>query len=544
MATPNRIHPVRFNLETQCGVRDARFEQIVQVGDPTQFQMLLDVCAAEKNMVINGGFNNPSPSPWVQNGGAWTYSWTQGEYTHQGTGTSGSIYQLFDVNNGVLMRVEFTMRINGGGSASVIAGAGTWLEGFTESGTYVRYINAFNWSSFALWVLAGDDVTFSNVSAYPINTNFTVRIIDIDDNEVFSFNAVDDPAYFVFAQDSMTVTYNWKGLPDGCYRIEVADPCDCGQGGFVAMDFVTVQNQWLYNYGSWVIENGVAAFDSLSAGLKTVSIENFGCRYVTYRVTYEIVGISAGVSVGAYIGNNFTGAPAHTTDGVKVDIITTSAFSTGYAFQFRATATGVGQTFSIINLKVEAVDLDYGFTSVPFQLYQNAPCSVCISGCCNNDVLGTRFIGTGFRPFIRLRAMYGQGHYLSKEEMEERSTGFKGIYYFRNREIRLLKYAAPKYVHDFMANIRAYDHCWIDDDSVQYEGDGYPKPEYVDDFNFADVTLEVSDKTQLIEKRTPNNNVKSCSKDGQGVRLIADGQSGWAGGFLITTERKEKLVTG
>jgi hypothetical protein len=128
--------------------------------------------------------------------------------------------------------------------------------------------------------------------------------------------------------------------------------------------------------------------------------------------------------------------------------------------------------------------------------------------------------------------------------MEERSTGFKGIYYFRSREIRLLKYAVPRYLHDFMANIRAYDHCWIDSDYVQFEGDAYDKPNYVEDFDYADVTLEVSDKVQLIEKRTPNNKIRTCVADGQGIDLLVDSPSGWAGGYVLSNERKEKLTTG
>ena len=123
----------------------------------------------------------------------------------------------------------------------------------------------------------------------------------------------------------MTVSYDWNDelgecLPNGCYYIEVSEPCDCGSGGFVAEDFITVQNQWDGNNGGWQFNGtGNAIYDG-SPSPDSIWVENVVCAGEDYEVTYTLSAMNAGnefqVRIGAQLGIN------RTTDGTFTETIT------------------------------------------------------------------------------------------------------------------------------------------------------------------------------------------------------------------------------
>lgn len=543
MAQTIDIHPVRFGHELNCGIRNGGYTQIVQCGDVTQFQIQMEECSSELNLVSNPDFTDGTPSPWVQNGAAsWVYSSGSGTYQKNGDG-AGYIEQSFNVADGVLVKLTFEIEVISD-DVTVICGstpATAYIETFDSSGTYTRYIVADDWQSIIFYgFAASSSFVLSYVNVTAINTNYSVRIVNsLTGSEVRELNPIDDSDYFNFNGNNLTFTYDWldddlECLPDGCYYFEVSEPCDCGSGGFVAEDFITVQNQWQGVGVAWSFNGtGTAIYDGTTSP-DDIYVDNVVCAGEQYEVSYTLAAMNAGnefqVRLGAQLGLN------RTTNGSFTETITASG-SLLTEVMLIGRDTGGGGAFQVTNFSIRKLVRNYSLKSNLFRLWQEAPCSILLRVCNDEDSMQADFVETGFSPRIRLEAKFGQAQYRSTFKDYENSIGRMSNYYYRGRKKFTLTFAAAEYVHDFIAHLKGYDHVFIDEVEYAVESEDY-NPQYVENYDYASVSVELSLKESLIEKRKCTSTESVCSSDGQEVELLAET------GVPIESEDGTKLLTG
>jgi hypothetical protein len=498
--------------------------------------MLLDICLSERNLLLNGDFIDPTSAPWTLTG-LWSYSAPAGTLTKL-VGAWSTGYQISPVANGTLVRITVDVEVY---EQAVLLQFGTQLEVVNQTGVYTFWAVADSLLSVGFVGNSDSSFKLKELTMTAINTNFVVEVIDVDDVVVFTFNSVDDPAYFNFQGGFMTCSYDWldgdgECLPDGCYRLRVSDPCDCGNGGFVAEDFVTIRNQWQYNGSSWLVAAGVANFNGAVSG-DYCFVDHVVCDGEDYEVTYTLanmVGNTFRITLG--VGSGAT----QTADGTYTETITANGVGLSL-FRMIGTNTGGASAFQVTDLTIRRVERSFNFLSNTFSLMQDTGCTLVVSACDDEDNLQGGFNGTGFTPQVRLAVVYGQGFYKSESKEYEFNSGRKDVYYFRSRKILELSFGCPSYIHDFMATLRGYSHVFLDGAEMFIESEEYPRPKYIERWDWAEAVLDVSKKIELTEKVVRNTIVKTCSADGGDVPIAADG--GANDNAVITTTEGEILST-
>jgi hypothetical protein len=304
----------------------------------------------------------------------------------------------------------------------------------------------------------------------------------------------------------LTLSFAWADFPfpDGCYTLNVYDPCQCAQFGFVGDDLQS-QAQWdVYAGGDDLIFIGGGVMQAAALGVSAHSVRKIGvlCRDVEYTITFTISGLEgtdtfhfvAGTTVGTY----------YDTNGTYTEVIT-PAFPADdpidLRFLFILDITNPHFVL-ITDFSIEAVTPIVTYTSVPFELKDTfCECTVLVSACGDGDQFNMGFVGTGFKPSIRLEGIYRGSNYPTTKNSYEFSNGNKNTTYMRTRKAKSFLFGAPEYVLDFAALWLGFDNVYIDGVAKYCEDEEPPTPSYEDDMDFATVTYTFTDKQELTEKR-------------------------------------------
>jgi hypothetical protein len=512
------IHPVRFNYEQNCSLRDGGYRQIVKQGDVTQFQLGMEPCPPELNLVSNPVFN--TTAEWFVTNPATAYIDTvNGLGVKVALGGAGGLYQFIAIPAGRLVLLTFTLDIIAGEMQVLM---GTYSEYFDTSGTYTRWVDCSGSLVLRFEGISSSAWTITGISMLGINTHFALQVVETTLGVVRVIDSQIEPSYFDIVRGWLTVSYDWTDsagdpLPDGCYYLEVADPCYCGNFGFLAEDFYTIKNQW--QGGSlWSFGIGVAQFSG--AANSTTKISNALCAGTSYTVTYTLTGMDASskfwVRVGAVLGT------LRTTDGTYTEVITANMED----FHLVGGTTGAATTYEVTNLSVRATTPVFSITSNLFSLRTYIPCSFLLSACCDEDNLQAGYGDTGFSPRVRLIAEYGQGGNTGTSGNYKDSYGRKSSYYYTGDEYKSFAYSSSKYIHDFTGHLKGYDHVYIDANEVVVDDEEPPTIAWVPRYDIGERIFALSDKVTRIVKRRYTSAINGCSRGG--LPLGADG-----GGVLV-----------
>lgn len=541
------IHPVRFNHSIPCGFIDAGYRQAIQHGDITQFQMLIDECENTPQMLNNTVFN--TATDWSTYFGTTFSIDTIAGQAIKTTGDIAGITQPIVVADGVLMKIIVDIQITSG---AFLLNVGTHLQTISNTGTFTFYVIADGVGAIGFLGGADSSGAINRVELYPVNTNFEIEIGHPDGTTVRTIDTINNPEYFHFSAGFMTVSFDWTQtgggyLPDGCYELRVSDPCDCGNGGFVAMDFRTVQNQWMTSAGAyqppstngWNFLSGLLTYNGLVTPESSIYYEDVICGGETYEITYSLTGMNAGnefqIRVGTVLGTN------QTTNGTFTETITAAGTSTQNLILY-GRDTGGGGSFTISDFSIKRVNRSFDYISNLFDVKSVHNCTCLVSACNDSNALLAGYNATGFSPSIRIAARYGQGGYSSNQNRYESSFGRMNRYYYRGRKVSTFMFSAPMYVHDFFAHLAGYDHVFIDGDEVFMNDDEYPSISWVDNWDLGDVELQVTPKQSLIEKRRCAATVSVCSVDGFDVPISIDG-NGNIDDTTLGTETTGEILT-
>lgn len=512
---PNQ--PVIFDEVLDCHLLPSNIVMLAQYGDITQFQMSLEPCYADFDVLNNGEFDGSTG--WTV-GTGWTVA--DGQACHDGL--YGSISQVAPASDGVLARLTFTLDV---GTLGCVVQWGTWLENFTQSGTYTRWIVADSAAVFG--VAASGNVCISGLQLITVRTDFSVTIIDPNDNIIDTLHTSD--GYFNFEDGYFTCSIDWEtlGVDDGCYRLVVVDPCPCSQRGITALDFVTSPAAWIIQDSAWVIGGGTATFTN--ANSRQARLDNVICEDVQYIVSYTLTGMGAGEEFTVRLGG--TDGVTRNADGTYTEVIT----SGGTYLAMIGDGNGVSNTFEVTGFSIETlIPYEYLTSNVIQVSTTDFGCKTYLLSLCNDsDGLGFGFENTGFAPNFRIEASLARGTYPSIRESYEYSTGRKATSYGRGRVARELGLDLPPHLVDFMSLTPLADHFYIDGDEYFVEDDEFPSVSWDDNVHQGGFALNVSKKTQLIENRRLSSAIRGCSVNGN--PLLTEG------GFQTTTENAQEILT-
>jgi hypothetical protein len=515
-AVATQIHPVRFDHLVPCSIRDAYYRQLVEYNDTTQFQLMISPCDSERDILTDGSFD--TGAGWFTQGSC-TINTITGQLEKYSAAILGSAFaSVGTIPDGILMKVSFECTVVAGEIEVV---GSNFAFTITQSGTYEFYFETSAWSGI---IIQGDPPAIwfvQSLSIIPINRDFVVEVCDIDGNVVRSLSSLTNPTYFDFTRQWLTFSYNWTDgagafLPEGCYYFRVADPCYCGNGGFIGENFST-PNQWLHPNTSWFVSAGIARYSGMSAS-NYILVENVVCQGTEYEVSYDITGTGGIYSFQVFLGS--AGGGSKSADGSYTDTIT--AAGTGLTY-IRLVGYGIGAgNMDITNLRIRPTARTFTLQSNLFSLKSYIKCSYLVSACCNEDNLLSGYGDTGFSPRVRLLARYGQGGYSGTSEGYRDSYGLNSNTYYRANKVRAFVFSAAEYIHDFMAHLIGYDHVYIDQDSVFVADEEPSTVSWSFDYDFGECTFNVIKKVELIQKRRFSDILKGCTPDGQGLPMGSD----------------------
>jgi hypothetical protein len=494
---PNQ--PIILDEETDCWLEDSGLKVLAEYGDITQFQMALSPCGSDVETVQDGNF--PDATNWTL-GADWSIS--GGQLCHS-IGVFGTTTQAAPISDGVLVRMRFTLDISSGSGCLITYGA--YIESFTLSGTYERWIVADGAAIFSVSANGSSVMCLSNLQVITINTNFEVVITD---DEITPLTVLDtSDGYFNFEDGYFTASIDWEtlALGDGCFYLFVVDPCPCSQRDIIALDFVTGTFNWSLA-SSWSILGGTATYNGSSSG--QALLDHVLCDGTEYEVAYTLSNMGANEEFNVRLGT--ANGTTRTADGTYTDTIT----SNGTSFIMIGNSTSGTQTFDVTDMSIITSGSDtITVQSNLINVSEEFDCKTLALALCNDsDGLGFGFANTGFRPLMRIPASLNRSSYPMERLGYEYSTGRKATYYARVRKALELGFDGKVFMHDFASLFGAADHFYIDDVEHYVEDDEYPSISWSEGDDSGGVTIQVSVKTQLVENKRVSSASVGCEPGG------------------------------
>lgn len=503
MATIKPNQPVIFNESLDpCNSDTAYYTQIVDNGDETQFQLEINVCNGQSQLVPDPNFTSPSNFTLGAN---WAIS---SNILCKTAGSSGSFSTNYDLpSTASYYQINITVDSIGSGSSFDVYIGSLLIGQLTSTGNYSFYgfpIDIiFVGSPISIFPSSiNDTICISSLTAYEILTNFIIPIYDEDGTYINEISYSNDPEYFVFVEDSLTITIDWNllGISNGCYYFCVLDPCENTNGQNYPADITngtftgsatgwTLGSAW--TYGS----NAVSAVFSATPANNYLTQTNVFTNYTsTYSVSVVITARTGNIVV--YFGSNQVAIL--TTVGTHVVTGTPSGSLDIQLYIPSGTVTVDSVTANLVSTSNYVCN----YTSNFFKLSdysETCPQTLLINACNNENGLGFVFNGSGFSPRLRLQGKLKQAKYSAERVMEEDSSGKKSvIYYNRRKQKNLVADLLPEYIHDFLSTLVGYDKFYINNVAYIVDDDEYNIIYDDSQDNVGGISLLVSEQTQLI----------------------------------------------
>lgn len=513
---PNQ--PVIFNESVDlCSTDTDYYVQIVDNSDKTQFQLELTICFYQSQLLPDPNFNDPSEYTLGTN---WNISNNTICHT-SGFGSGFSTVYNFDSDLKYYQATVVVDSISNAASFNVYFGS-TFVGSFSSVGTHVFY--GFPSEFFGIMPIAivpnniTDEVCISSLSAFDILTNFIVAIYDTDDNYIISINYNDNPEYFVFKYDSVTITIDWEELAisNGCYYLCLLDPCINTNGQnypaiIINPSFTGNANGWTLG-ANWVYNSN--AVDGTFTGTLAnnfITQTNVFNNYLSPATIQVTVPAKTG-NINVFFGTALVGTI--TATGVT-SITGTPVGNLNLRFYINS-GTATISDMSVV--QVDPADYQCDLSSNVFKLgnYISAcPETLLINACNNEDGMGFIFNGSGFTQRLRLQGKLRQAKYTSQRIVEEDSNGKKRVVYYSGRKSKnLVADLLPEYIHDFLRTLIGYDNFYINSTAYFVDDDEYNVTYDDSQDNVGSISLLVSEKTQLIRNKNCSDEESSCSVSG------------------------------
>lgn len=478
LATPNQ--PIQFDVTpSACAVHQYPYVQIVDNNDITQVQFKITPCLTAENVVLDGSFSGTAN--WVV-----TDSFSIDNQTNQACKAIGGIGTLTQYNcfvTGVYYQLRIVvaeineiMQVwNGAQQLGVVSGVGEYVFSFLANGDSVS-IRSFSTTNNAC---------ISSVSAYELDSRLIVAILNESGVYQTSIKLANNPEYFTFAKDTVTVNVDWAtlGISNGCYYIGIADPCinTILQNGLPDPNMRYI-DLWSFTPGAWDTpevgkgfqESGQTGIGSttttdLNTLTYTPTVYNTPSDIADYDYTITVYSSSVQTTFEVFIGG--VGSGTHSV-GVAATVETfTGTISAGPGSPAVYLEIVSGNDSATYNAGVIHFDIELSNPSSDFVSDSDSvnlklgtfDCSVLLNSNSNEDALGFEFEQSLFNPRVRLEGELINPTYPTERTVIKDTRGnFNTVYGERSKAYLLKIDLQPEYMLDYLSLLPIFDNVWID----------------------------------------------------------------------------------
>jgi len=185
------------------------------------FEMKQEPCGS--TLVSNGGFTDGSS--WTVVDGSIVFA--DGKANHI-VGTSAELSQsIIDIDLGTYYKIDVTVTGMSGGTLDIyFTQSGSYSVQITENGIYTFYLYNLTDNDNITFVWSSDcDASISGVSVFKLldSTEITANLLDADDVIVSPLDIAQFDEFILFSIATSSLT-------DGCYSVEIIDPCPFASG--------------------------------------------------------------------------------------------------------------------------------------------------------------------------------------------------------------------------------------------------------------------------------------------------------------------------
>ncbi|RLI38889.1 hypothetical protein DRO66_00265 [Candidatus Bathyarchaeota archaeon] len=515
----NQPYPMNADLSGCDCCDEVEIAQLVDQGDVTQFQNLITVPVFSPQVVDDSTFSLTvgGGSPWTIVSPTWTVGGGQLCKALNGAASASQSFQLGVFVVGSYYQVTVVVDSLSGGTFDLTIGGNI----FTVStiGTFVYNILA---SSDGFRVFGDDDVLgcLSVAQAFEIFPQYTKVLVKDQSGVVLDeINPIDNPDDFEIIDNSITTFFDWSdfSLPDGCYRLCVADPNENTGGqnflfngnfdidGFSGDEYTT---GWLLTNGtgSWQITGGNLEYNS--SGFGDIGLaENILTDY-TPGIVYDVeVVVSAVTDTSVSVKIGTVAGPAISTVGTHNFQITPDAAN----LNLTVLTGGAGATSIAIDSITPTKNLitDYvGDAEGPLVKLDSYECTYLINACHNGGVAGFNFDGS-FSPHLRIDGRIGRSTFPGQRITNKLSNGvYRNTFWDSEQHEQFQIGMQPPYVHSFLRMLLGYYYVAINGTRIHVHDDEYIPVYGEDDMCNAQSVLEISNHPQPDD---PNITFRDCT---------------------------------
>lgn len=491
---PNQ--PVSFinDIDT-CAAPSAKYVQLVDLNDITQFQFKVSDCA-------DSCTNKASD---VTYGDGWDN--TPAGACKSGLGTSDLEIALGTVGSTGLTYVTVTITSVTGTLQISISGldAAETLGYITAPGTYTFYSNVSTGGASLIFHPVTEDstacVTVEDTIVCDVPTNYIVQIRDIDGNFIATATDV------VIEKNYFTYSINWAdlGITSGCHTICIIDPCINTGGQFnnqlidITPSETNSGSSGFYPNDNW-LNFYYADSDEFGTGDLTYDITPISdCFNICFTISPASAGSRMKIVNGTFDSDWISSNGDHCVNIPNYD----NTFPLVLSFESFYNDDAI-YLMEIFNLTMNVCESAYtcDCCSVPLKI-GSYDCTHVVKSFCDKDALGFKFCNTNFVPQIRLSSKLVRASYQTTRESFEDSAGNKNTIYFKRRRSKNFRVdpAVAEYVHDYLSTLSGYDHMYIDNHEYFVDDDEYQVSYPTRNDIEAIVSINVSEKLQLTENK-------------------------------------------
>jgi hypothetical protein len=259
-----------INLEPfavdDCNIGDNKaYCTLYNDGDYAYLQFKQTPCGG--NIVSEGNF--VTVDDWTADAG-WTHvpnsigaGLDDGTFVHT-PGTSDDLEQSAGLVNGNYYKVTITVGDRTAGTVRILLG-GTDIGTIDSNGEFTLYGTASSTGVLKIRANSAFDGYVAYVSAYELVNNYQVVLLDADTETAA---AVQPSITSVYDDEYVTFYWQWSGVPMGCYKVSVGDPCNPGAGTEI------LSNPSFTSLAAWTIVDNAADTQctSISGGNLNVTL--------------------------------------------------------------------------------------------------------------------------------------------------------------------------------------------------------------------------------------------------------------------------------
>jgi hypothetical protein len=150
---------------------------------------------------------------------------TDGMYTAV-PGTGGDLTQTISYANGGYYYVTFSVSNRTAGRVRVTMG-GTVIDDISENGTFTLYGTSIGTNKLKFGADASFDGSISYVTSYKLVAAFIYQLLNQDGTVASTQPAAWNESTY---GDKVLVDVELSGVPEGCYKVSVGNPCDLSAG--------------------------------------------------------------------------------------------------------------------------------------------------------------------------------------------------------------------------------------------------------------------------------------------------------------------------